>query len=246
MNSLPDLPLFYDPSLRDEQEKGFITDKEFHHAAHVLRIRPEQDVLVSNGTGLLVRARVVDADKRQMVYSLIEIIQNISDNSGLPILCVGLLRNKNRTEWLIEKAVEIGVDRICFLQTERSISAKSKMQKKDRWDQQAISAFKQSRKAFLPNIELMNLEESLQEFSDHPKFLAHCQSSDLPHILNVYKGQQNGAPCVLYIGPEGDFSDSEIATAISAGAESCSLGTERLRTETAALYGLVCLNAISD
>jgi 16S rRNA (uracil1498-N3)-methyltransferase len=150
-------------------------------------------------------------------------------------------------EWLVEKAVEIGVGEITLLQCDHS---ERSFLKTDRLERLALSAMKQSLHLTLPRI---NSAVSLRNFiiqaieqsnTQAIKLIAHCEA-DKPRTL-IAAALQPGSDAVVLIGPEGDFSEEEIALALDAGFQPVSLGPSRLRTETAALYAVTAFNLIND
>ena len=149
-------------------------------------------------------------------------------------------------EWLAEKATEIGVDKISLLNCANS---ERRVVKTERLEKIVVSAMKQSHKAFKPEIEpLTSFEDFINKPFDGQKFIAHCYTPEetgdnqdgihlsgrnfLGELLN-----SDGESLVL-IGPEGDFSISEVDKAIRNGFQPISLGESRLRTETAALVAV--------
>jgi 16S rRNA (uracil1498-N3)-methyltransferase len=148
-------------------------------------------------------------------------------------------------EWLVEKAVEIGVGEITLLNCDHS---ERSFLKTDRLEKLAISAMKQSLHTVLPEIHpAVSLRDLLSTFRfslSTQKFIAHCEA-DKPRTP-LATALQPGKDAVVLIGPEGDFSEEEIALALECGFQPVSLGPSRLRTETAALYAVTAFNLIND
>ena len=149
-------------------------------------------------------------------------------------------------EWLVEKAVEIGVGEITLLDCDHS---ERSFLKTDRLEKLAISAMKQSLHTVLPEIHpAVRLSDFLTShllpFTSHLKFIAHCEA-DKPRTP-LANALQPGHDVVVLIGPEGDFSEEEIALALECGFQPVSLGPSRPRTETAALYAVTAFNLIND
>ena len=220
--------------------------EESRHAVRVLRLREGDELNVTDGRGNLYRCRIVTADDRACVIEAAE--QEFSTfHSPFSIhLAVAPTKNPSRMEWLVEKAVEIGVGEITLLQCDHS---ERSFLKTDRLEKVAISAMKQSLHTLLPEIHpAVNLKDWLNsQFSilnSQLKFIAHCEAekprSPLATVL------QPGKDAVVLIGPEGDFSEEEIARALECGFQPVSLGPSRLRTETAALYAVTAFNLIND
>lgn len=148
-------------------------------------------------------------------------------------------------EWLVEKAVEIGVSEITLLNCDHS---ERSFLKTDRLEKIAISAMKQSLHTLLPEIHpTISMREWLSTFHfplSTQQFIAHCEA-DKPRTP-MATAMKPGEDAVVLIGPEGDFSEEEIALALDCGFQPVSLGPSRLRTETAALYAVSAFNLIND
>ena len=254
------MQLFY---CKDITPEGFCTldAEESRHAVRVLRLREGDELNVTDGRGNLYGCRIVDANDRACVVSSefgirhSELSESGSNNSGLRTptsalhLAVAPTKNPSRMEWLVEKAVEIGVGEITLLDCDHS---ERSFLKTDRLEKLAVSAMKQSLHTLLPQInpavKLRDWLNSTQPFSHSAtqplKFIAHCEA-DKPRVP-LATALLPGRDVVVLIGPEGDFSDEEIALALECGFQPVSLGPARLRTETAALYAVTAFNLIND
>jgi 16S rRNA (uracil1498-N3)-methyltransferase len=145
-------------------------------------------------------------------------------------------------EWLLEKAVEIGVGKIQLLKTARSVE--HQRVKNDRAQRIMLAAMKQSQRWFLPDLlPEMILSEFLNINRNDKLLLAHCLNDEKARIVSTHR---NNDHTWLIIGPEGDFSPDEVKMCLAVGAQAVSLGQARLRSETAAIFGLSVLNAIQD
>ena len=143
----------------------------------------------------------------------------------------------DRTEWFAEKATEIGFDELTFLNCRYS---ERRVIKTERINKIIISAIKQSLKAHLPKLnEMTDFDRFIRQSFPGQKFIAHCYPGEKPLLKDVV---QPGANAVVLIGPEGDFSEDEVAHAEACGFIPISLGRSRLRTETAALVACHILN----
>ena len=143
-------------------------------------------------------------------------------------------KNNERFEWFVEKATEVGVDRIVPVIGERS---ERKVYKTDRAARIALSATKQSLKARIPVIdEPLSVRSFIDSCKDSPavKLIAYC-FEDENHPRRSIKDALSGKEIVILIGPEGDFSPEEARHALDAGFIPVHLGSSRLRTETAAV-----------
>ncbi len=237
------MQLFY---CKDITPNAFCTldAEESRHAVRVLRLREGDELNVTDGKGNLYTCQIVEAsDKACSIQSISPLISHLSPFTFH--LAVAPTKNPSRMEWLVEKAVEIGVGEFTLLDcdhTERSFL------KTDRLEKLAISAMKQSLHTVLPEIHPAVSLRDLLSTTHYPlptqKFIAHCEA-DKPRTP-LATALQPGQDTVVLIGPEGDFSEEEIALALECGFQPVSLGPSRLRTETAALYAVTAFNLIND
>ena len=239
------MQLFY---CKDITPNAFCTldAEESRHAVRVLRLREGNELHVTDGRGNLYRCRIVTADDRACVIEVAEQEFSIFNSQFSIHLAVAPTKNPSRMEWLVEKAVEIGVGEITLLDCDHS---ERSFLKTDRLEKLAVSAMKQSLHTVLPEIHpAVNLKDWLNsQFSilnSQLKFIAHCEA-DKPRTP-LATALKPGQDAVVLIGPEGDFSEEEIALALDCGFQPVSLGPSRLRTETAALYAVTAFNLIND
>jgi len=213
---------------------------ESRHCVRVLRMGVGDEVWVTSGDGTMCRARVADPDERACA---VEIVERLEDYGRRPFrlhLLVAPTKNTARIEWLVEKAVEIGVDRITPILCDHSERG---VQKTDRLDRIALSAMKQSLKARRPQIDSpVKLVDFLRQPVEGCKLVCYCAGDERHSLRELYTP---GTDAVVLIGPEGDFSPREIEAALAAGFQPVTLGDSRLRTETAALYAVTALNFLN-
>ena len=158
------------------------------------------------------------------------------------MIAVAPTKHLDRMEWLVEKAVETGVNRIIPLLCRHS---ERKELKTERLEKIAVAAMKQSLKAVMPVIDpLTPVEQVIAAFTNYQRFIAYCDRS-IPRIL-LAANYTPGRPAIAMIGPEGDFSPEEIRSALDTGWTPVSLGPCRLRTETAALTALQTFHIIDQ
>jgi len=231
------MQLFYQPELKNGVH--YLDAEESRHVIKVLRKKKGDRIDLVDGFGTFYEAEITKADFRKCEFS-IQSSREETKSSGFRHLAIAPTKNLDRTEWLIEKAVELGVDRISFVLCQNS---ERTVLKTDRLVKKAISAMKQSIKATLPQIdEMVKLKQFIKSCETPSKFIAYVDFENPKHLKDCLKtGQQS----VVLIGPEGDFDPSELAEAISAGFEKVSLGDSRLRTETAGLAAVHILNLFS-
>ena len=203
----------------------------------VLRMKEGDALRIADGKGTFYNA-VISAvqGKRCMVHIESEERQEPLWNGHLHI-AMAPTKLMDRNEWFVEKAVEIGVDEITFIRTDHSERDVIKM---ERIEKIAVSAMKQSQKATLPVLNGMTGFRSFVERGfDGDRFIAHCEPG---RKVLLQDAVVPGHDTLVLIGPEGDFSPSEIEMALKAGFKPISLGPSRLRTETAALVAVHIMN----
>lgn len=240
------MQLFYS---KDISSSGFCTldAEESRHAVRVLRMRDGDTINVTDGMGHLYQCRIVQADDKACVVECLNVLLHDCLNAAAIHLAVAPTKNPARMEWLVEKAVEIGVGEITLLQCDHS---ERSFLKTDRLERLALSAMKQSLHLTLPPINpAVTLRDFIAQAIKHSgnqaiKLIAHCEA-DKPRTP-IAAALQPGIDAVVLIGPEGDFSEEEIQQALAAGFTPVSLGPSRLRTETAALYAVTAFNLIND
>jgi len=231
------LNLFYQPAI--SQGIYFLNPEESRHAVSVLRMQRGDRIEITDGIGTLYHAVISDADSKKCQFTLTDTI-HIPARPYYINIAVAPTKNMDRTEWFVEKAVEIGVDKIHLLTCKNS---ERKTINHERLVKIAISAMKQSGQARLPLIsELISFKDIVSHHADQ-KFICHVDSSNPDQLKVMAKPRQS---YLVLIGPEGDFSVEEVNMAMQQGFHKVSLGPNRLRTETAALTACQVLNFIND
>lgn len=212
--------------------------EEARHATRALRLRVGDELRWLDGRGGRYVGTLAAADARGMAAVA---RSEVREAPPRPLeLAVGLLHDAARLEWLVEKAVELGATRVDLLRTERLGRTRHRAR---RLEAKALSAMKQSGRAFLPEIAERDLRAWLADARGRDLLFGHCY----PHLprrglsaLALECGPD--ATCVA-IGPEGDFSPAEVEAFSEAGGRAFHLGGARLRTETAAVAALAILGA---
>jgi 16S rRNA (uracil1498-N3)-methyltransferase len=234
--NLEDLPRFYSSTVSVGTTLE-LSEEEGRHAK-VLRLQTNDSVHLIDGIGNLFLGSILAKKKGFEVQIVSLICSEPKPEAGL-ILAVAPTKNINRFEWIIEKAVEVGVMQIVPINCENSERVHLKL---DRLDKIAVSALKQSKGLWkteitnlLPFADVLNME-------CQSKWIAHCAEGDKESIKALtYPSNQ-----LICIGPEGDFSTAEINKALEAGFKAVTLGQHRLRTETAAIVACVAANLFSE
>lgn len=231
---------FYVPDAANQVE---LPAEEATHALRVLRLKGGDEIFLMDGEGSFYRAEVTAASSKRCLYEIKENMPQKRAWKGHIHLAIAPTKMMERIEWMAEKATEIGFDELSFLNCQFS---ERKVVKTPRIDKIVISAVKQSHKAWKP---VVNELESFKEFIETPrpgrKFICHCyeevEKKDFFTEINLCTdaSQESDADDItVLVGPEGDFSIDEVRLALENGYESVSLGTSRLRTETAGLVAV--------
>ena len=209
-----------------------LTEEESWHCAKVLRKKNGDEIWVMDGKGNLYRAKISSDNPKGILLEIVSKEKKTNPRDYHLHIAIAPTKNIDRIEWFVEKAVEIGIDEISFLQCKNS---ERKIIKIDRIQKIVESAAKQSLQYYLPKInEMVDYPKFiLQNFETSKKYIAHCNAVNLPFIGNCIEKASNS---LVLIGPEGDFTIDEVEGAKQLGFKEISLGKSRLRTETAALY----------
>ena len=206
-----------------------LPEDESKHAVRVLRLSAGNTVALLDGRGGLYTAAVADANPKRCQLRITH-HETVPPRPYFTHVAVAPTKNIERMEWFVEKAVEVGVERISFLRCARSERRELKL---ERMEKIAVSALKQSGQAWLPQLdEMTDFAAFIAEVTPETTFIAHLEEGERTALAQV---AGTGAGCCVLIGPEGDFTPGEIALALGRGIRPVTLGTSRLRTETAAL-----------
>lgn len=251
---------FYVPDAANQVE---LPAEEATHALRVLRLKGGDEIFLMDGEGSFFRAEVTAASSKRCLYEIKEEMPQQRAWKGHIHLAIAPTKMMERIEWMAEKATEIGFDELSFLNCQFS---ERKVVKTPRIDKIVISAVKQSHKAWKPVVnELVSFKEFIQTPRPGRKFICHCyEEVEKKDFFTEISGILNEAPApaatessnadvatavsespnadaddiTVLVGPEGDFSIDEVRLALENGYESVSLGTSRLRTETAGLVAV--------
>lgn len=231
-----DLSLFFAPNIRSEFN---LPEAEAAHASRVLRLSVGDEVYVTDGVGGLWTATIGEVSRHGVSLVLGAEEPWVKPWCGRIRLAIAPTKSIDRMEWLLEKAVEIGVDEICLL---RSKHSERKHINQERLERIVLSAMKQSHKALLPQLYTgLDYTAVLERAAGGRVLIAHCRDTKalgLPDRVLPHTSYIHGEDVSIFIGPEGDFSVQELEQAHAIGAVGITLGDSRLRTETAALVAL--------
>jgi 16S rRNA (uracil1498-N3)-methyltransferase len=223
--------VFYSSEVIDKT--AFLYDEDLHHCAHVLRHKSGDEIYVTSGRGDLHKGTITMLNKSKLELNITH-TQLFTPNTTQNCVALSLLKSIDRIEWFVEKAVELGTNEIILYKSERS---ERKAVNMERIQKIAISAMKQSKQYFMPKVVF---EPSFDNMIDiicqkyQARYVAYCGEESLPSFKNSVKKDNSSA---IIIGPEGDFTPTEVQKALAAGFAGVSLGKTILRAETAAIYG---------
>lgn len=223
------MQLFYNPAINETTESFSFDKEESKHIIKVLRKKDTDILFVTNGLGLLFKTEITLASDNKCTVQILG-VEKVAPSKFQLHLAVAPTKMNDRYEWFLEKATEIGIHEITPIICDRS---ERKVVNKERFEKILLTAMKQSNVLFLPKLnEAITFKEFIKLKNDGLQLIAHCEETDKKSLKSVLKPGEN---ITLLIGPEGDFSEKEIALALENNFIPVSLGNTRLRTETAAI-----------
>ncbi len=238
--------IFFTSDIDSKASVYTLNEEESKHAVRVLRMKNGDTINLIDGVGGFYLAELTDDNPKRCSVKILEFKSDFGKRNWNLHIAIAPTKLNDRIEWFAEKATEIGIDRISFINCKNS---ERTVIKTERVSKIVVSAIKQSVKAYLPQIdEIIDFKKFIDSVKNESsqKFIAHCDKNfelDKKHLKNVYSKNDN---VILLIGPEGDFTKQEIEYAIANGFIGISLGEARLRTETAAVYACTVLNSINE
>lgn len=239
---MKEVRFFYVPDAANCTE---LPEEEATHALRVLRLKAGDEMMLMDGKGNYYRAEVTLAHSHHCCYAIKEVLPQERQWKGSVHLAIAPTKMMDRIEWMVEKAVEIGVDELSFLDCQFS---ERRVVKLPRIEKIVISAVKQSRKAWMTQVnEIKSFDDFINTISTEHKYIAHCYD-EIPrtYLFDELRLSSDTCDAVVMIGPEGDFSIDEVRRAIDKGFKSVHLGTSRLRTETAGLSAVMMMQLANE
>ena len=231
--------IFYTPDLKSPVYT--LDETESKHCVRVLRLEKGDEVTLVDGRGGFFHALIDDPNPKRCTVKVVHSELKYGQRNFGVHIAIAPTKNIERIEWFLEKATEIGVNRITPLLCHHS---ERKEIKADRLEKVMVSAMKQSLKAYLPQLDAMTkFTTFIKQPFDGGKFIAHCDEQHRELLKSVVKPGEN---YLILIGPEGDFSPEEIRLALDAGFVPVSLGESRLRTETAGIVACHTFNLLNE
>lgn len=221
--------IFYAPPEQISDHRIELLEQEAHHASRVLRYNEGDAIIVVDGVGNWYEGSILRISRNSV---LIDIENHKTKENQVKNLVLGLsiIKNRNRLEFAVEKAVELGASEIVLFQ---SINTEKSKVRTNRLESIVLSAMKQSLRAILPTIKtLPSLDELMAEYPAYHYLIAHEKKEGESGIPAEFKSLED---LLLLVGPEGGFTEEEVEMVKDRGGEVISLGSNRLRAETAAI-----------
>lgn len=235
------LPFFYTTELSKDTTTLALDDATCKHIVQVLRMQAGDPIQLTNGKGFAAVAEIVTASKKSCTVTILSgAFQAIKAKRKIGI-AISPLKNASRFEWFLEKASELGVSDIYPLICHRTEREHFRY---DRMNAICISAMLQSQQAWLPvlhqPIQLGKLvDQTMDSGSYHHKWIAHCTEQEKHDLTQTITPDMKDG--LIFIGPEGDFTNEEIQLALNSNFKAVALGDTRLRTETAGIAAAVIM-----
>jgi len=235
---------FYVPPGSIRANKISVTGEEAHHIIDVMRLRPRDRVVTFDGTGKEYTGIIKDVKAKSLTIEIIEERESAS-GSAIRITLIQALPKKEKMDYIVEKATELGIHSIIPVVTDRTIpkwdESKRALQQ-DRWRKLAMEASKQCGRVNVPEIgDIAVFRNALKQLAGYDLALVASLSGESVPLKDAVKGFA-GKKIVVAIGPEGDFTDEEVGLAKEADFRLISLGARVLKSDTAALAVLAILD----
>ncbi|MBN2181947.1 MAG: 16S rRNA (uracil(1498)-N(3))-methyltransferase [Sedimentisphaerales bacterium] len=231
--------------------KQFILEgSQARQISEVLRMKPGDNIIVLDNTGLEYTLRLVDVERQKVTGEIINKAKSGAEPETKITLFQSLL-TRDKFEWVLQKCTEVGVCSFVPVVTQRSIVRRTvdiTPEKLSRRQNIITEAAEQSGRGVIPTLENpVNFSDVFSALDDFDCVLLASTDSDAPRLREVIKPDKAPKKVALLIGPEGGFSDEEIAEACGRGAVAFSLGKRILRTETAAVVAsALILHELND
>jgi len=225
--------IFYAPECTYNTTSYTLSESESKHCIKVLRNTKGNNIEIINGKGIQLTCKIIDDHYKRCKVEVVSRKEHLDDAKNIHI-AMAIPKSSERLEWFMEKATEIGINRLSLLNCEHS---ERRSFNHKRLEKITIAALKQCKRYHLPMIDSV---VSYKEFiKTHTKgYIGHCNLEQKIHAKEMNK------TLPFLIGPEGDFSSKEIKKAIESGYIAVDLSNNRLRTETAALSAVFYLSIL--
>jgi 16S rRNA (uracil1498-N3)-methyltransferase len=234
------MQLFYTQNINNNI--AILEEEEARHVTQVLRRKIGDKMQITNGLGNLYAGEIVEITKKTCIVAIHETHIAFHKRPVHLHIAIAPTKNIDRLEWFLEKATEMGIDEITPLICKRS---ERTIIKPERLNGILISAMKQSFQTYAPKLnETIELHKFIKnDFLNHKnKYIAYCNDAEIPPLSKIYPKGENA---LILIGPEGDFTETEVALAFEHHFKGIGLGQNRLRTETAGLVACHTINLLN-
>ena len=230
------LPFFYKEDLIASSADVVLDEVTSKHVVQVLRMQNGEKLQLTNGNGDLFTAEINDNNRKKCAVKIVTSVNEQRSTNNITI-AISLVKKNTRFEWFLEKATEIGVTEIIPLICERTEKSAFKF---DRMKSILVSAMLQSQQTWLPVLhEPTKFNQLVHSCSHQQKFIAHCIDDTKRNLADL--NNESLSSKIILIGPEGDFTATEIKLALQNHFNAVSLGETRLRTETAGMVAATLL-----
>lgn len=228
---------FYVP---DAEKLAELPAEEANHAIKVLRLKEGDELILMDGQGSFYRAEVTLVSNHHCMYRIVDRQPQQPQWEGRVHLAIAPTKMSDRIEWLAEKATEVGLDELSFLNCQFS---ERRNLKTERIKKIVVAAVKQSHKAWMPVVnELEPFRQFISRQTSGHRYIAHCYNEVARvNLFDELCRLDASEDALVLVGPEGDFSIDEVRYAVSQGFVSVDLGKSRLRTETAGLSAVMMM-----
>ena len=227
-----------------------ITGADVNHIRNVLRMRTDEEVLIADGQGAEYRCKLIELSENEVRAQILWKLDGNAELSSEVTLFQGLPKS-DKMDLIVQKCVELGVDRIVPVSTKRAVvklDAKKEQTRLKRWNTISESAAKQSGRGVIPEVSgVMSFGKALEEAKKLDVLLIPYERAEhMAETRRVMGSIQPGQSVGIFIGPEGGFEESEVEEAVAAGAKAITLGKRILRTETAGLAVMAMLSYLLE
>jgi 16S rRNA (uracil1498-N3)-methyltransferase len=247
--ALPKVRFYVEPDKLGE-DRAVLTGSAYHHLKNVRRMNPGDELVVFDGVG---RECVGVLENYQGETAVVRVISDTGSNteSALDLTLAPCLAKGKKIDLVVEKAIEIGVDRICVVTSKRSVgrlSAESALGRVERWRRIAVSASEQSGRTAMPVVERIRpLEEFVETKPDDTLGIVFTAGADPDPPATLRQRYPQTGKVICIIGPEGGLNDEEIKLCRKHGFHDVGLGPRVLRTETASIVAAaICQHLWGD
>jgi len=236
------MPQFFIEQECDVGRDVELTGSNAHHISNVLRLEKDDWIILSDGKGRSFRSTIIESNTNRVLAHIDEEVSAKFIHTA-PILALSVIK-RDRFEWAIQKAVELGCNHIMPMSSKRTVSHRANVDSKklERWRQIALEAAKQSGLPFRPKIDppigFDVICERAANYHPVAMFYEGEERTSIKDFWNAYRSTERDVPPLIIIGPEGGFTDKEVGKARDVGITTISLGRQILRVETAAITTL--------